>query len=89
MIEIITLIQNGGKAVISPERINNMTRILNFPTPAPFGDGKAGYELAPSMTSPRFFWTHLPIQFLPAQIWEKKPKVSRLYAILGFCGFFF
>jgi hypothetical protein len=32
-------------------------------------------EMKRTMARPRFFKTHFPVDFLPDQIWERKPKV--------------
>ena len=81
MMEIIALIQHGGKSLSGAERVKYMMGLLEMPIPGPFTQGKAGYEIVASKPSPRFLVTHLPVQVLPAQVWEKKPKVSYMYML--------
>ena len=84
MIEIISLIRNGGKPLTGAERLSLQSGLLEAPLSGPMYDGKPGYMVAASRPSPRILVTHLPIQFLPTQIWEKKPRVRMFVISRGF-----
>ena len=85
MEEIILLAKNGGKQPKNEERIV-FAHFLEMPVPGPFHNGKTAAEVADQTPSPRMFVTHLPVQFLPVQIWEKKPKVWNDLGLQGFIG---
>ena len=69
-------LQSGGKQPDTPTRVDKMSCLLEMPNPGLFGHIKTGCEVAPDKPSPRLIVTHLPLQFLPTQIWDKKPKVG-------------
>ena len=81
--EILVVMQNGGKPPTGAERLKGMTGLIEMPNPGPISQGKAGCEVAADMPSPRLLVTHLPIHFLPTQIWGKKPKVCRCVCVCG------
>ncbi|XP_041463720.1 sulfotransferase 1A1-like [Lytechinus variegatus] len=76
MTEILLLVRNSGIPLSSQDRFEQSSQLLENPAWIR-GVGKS-YEHVASMPSPRLYKTHLPIQFLPKQIWEKKPKIVYL-----------
>nr|XP_054754508.1 sulfotransferase 2A1-like [Lytechinus pictus] len=72
MLEILTLVKSLGVQVSSHERSKQSAHLLEIPA---WPNQCKSYEVVAEMSSPRMYITHLPIQFVPKQIWEKKPKV--------------
>nr|XP_054754510.1 sulfotransferase 1C2-like [Lytechinus pictus] len=72
MLEILTLVKSLGVQVSSHERSEQSAHLLEIPA---WPNQCKSYEVVAEMSSPRMYITHLPIQFVPKQIWEKKPKI--------------
>ncbi|XP_063956685.1 sulfotransferase 1B1-like [Lytechinus pictus] len=73
MAEILLLILNSGIPLSSQDRFDRSSQLLELP--AWIHNMSKSYEYIATIPSPRMYITHLPIQFLPEQVWKKKPKI--------------
>lgn len=81
MREIILLVYQDGHV----DKVNRdvdpcLCGMLELGHPPDFNKSVADYVAA--QPSPRFYYTHLPAQHLPAQVWTKKPKVKQDLGLL-------
>ncbi|KAJ8040074.1 Sulfotransferase family cytosolic 1B member 1 [Holothuria leucospilota] len=74
MREIILLVyQDGHVDKVNRDVDPSLCGMLELGHPPDFNKSVADYVAA--LPSPRFYYTHLPAQHLPAQVWTKKPKM--------------
>ncbi|XP_033111040.1 sulfotransferase 1A1-like [Anneissia japonica] len=83
LMQIIQLLRFDGDFEKVLERGFKDSQLLEwfFPTPitTPYGTTSYGYKYYEQLPSPRLIVTHLPLKFLPRQVFEKRAKV--LYVI--------